>query len=165
MKSFVVVLGIFLFSSFSLAQASDSTTKPSVSFAGKWKLDKRRSDSGVSGTVDFADGTMVVTHDAHEIVMISTSIMDGHKSVSKSVYSIRGEPKNVNAIWDGEKLVRNMKGAVGAVNGGGRSPVMEMREEWTLSKDGKTLTQAITGTGIPDMPDMRSKFVYSRVRD
>lgn len=165
MKSFVVVLGIFLFSSFAFAQVSDSTIKPSVNFAGKWKLDKRKSDSGVSGTVDFADSTMVVTHDTHEIVMISTSIMDGHKSVRKSVYSIQGGPKDVDAIWDGEKLVRNMKGAVGAVNGGGRSPVMEMREEWTLSKDGRTLTQTITGTGIPDMPDMKSKFIYSRVRD
>ncbi|MBK6725023.1 MAG: hypothetical protein IPG58_17690 [Acidobacteria bacterium] len=106
MKSFVVVPGIFLFSSIrSFAQASDSTTKPSVSFGcPKWKLDKSRSDSGVSGTVDFADGTMVVTHDTHEIVMISTSIMDGHKSVSKSVYSIRGEPKNVNAICTEKQL-------------------------------------------------------------
>ncbi len=174
MRVTLIVLSVLLFSSFVFAQTGHPVDAPTVSFAGKWVLDKNRSDSGVSGTVTFADSTMVVTHDTREIVMVSTTTMDSHQYTTKTVYSLDGSAKGtvkidggakVVATWDGKKLVHNTKSVMAAVSGGDNSPVMQTTEEWTLAKDGKTLIQTLTRKGLPAMPNMKSKFVYTRVRN
>ncbi|MGB7202132.1 MAG: hypothetical protein WBD16_07675 [Pyrinomonadaceae bacterium] len=173
MRLFLVVLSFVICSSFIFAQDGIQVVSTSNSFAGKWVLDKTKSDAGMGMKVSFADSTLVVSQDAREIVMTSTTIMDGKQSIEKTVYSIDGTSKGtvkidggakVAAKWDGKKLVVFTKSVIAAIKQGGRSPVMETKEEWSVSKDGNTLTQTISGNGIPNMPEMKSKFVYSRIR-
>lgn len=170
MKFLLVLIGVVVFSSHVFAQAGNHAINSTVSFAGNWVLDKKKS-GGPGVTVLFAESSMVVTHDAREIVMISTTTIDGKQSVSKTVYSIDGTIKEreivdggfkVPAKWNGKKLVRITKSVVAAIKQGGRSPVMETKEEWELSKDGKILKQTIIGVGMPGVAELRSTFVYSR---
>ncbi|MFT3742787.1 MAG: hypothetical protein QM785_00705 [Pyrinomonadaceae bacterium] len=158
MKFVFLLISLVTFSSFVFGQQDTKPAKSPVSFAGKWVINKSESVAGVGG------GTMVVTQNSHEIVMISTDIRDGQESIRKTIYVIDGQIVNgdvdrVIAKWEGKKLVRSFRGAVATVQRDLRSPAVDMREEWTLSKDGNTLTQTLTGTGMPETP----KFVYTRL--
>ncbi len=170
MRVLFLVLGFFSYSSFIFGQNGGQAVDLPTSFAGKWVLNKNKSDAGIGMTVTFPDSTMVATQSADEIVITYTTIMDGKKSVRKTIYLIgttadetvkSNSEDKVAAKWEGKKLVIGFEGALGTVQGGVRSPVMESREEWSLSMDGKTLTQTINGKGMPGT----AKFVYSKSKN
>lgn len=111
-----------------------------VGLAGDWKLNASRSDLGGAGGISAL--TMKNTHvgavlkcsakavtGGGEIVYDLTFTTDGKESVNQA----ESMEMRTTAVWEGDTLVMNTKSRAG-------SGEIALRDKWSLSSDGKTLT-------------------------
>jgi hypothetical protein len=111
-------------------------------FTGNWQADPKSSDFGPMGPPDKA--LMNVTHKDPEVTIHSELVMGGNSRVwdatcktdGKECKSTNGET-TLSFSWQGDTLIVNR-----AVSFNGMA--VKIKETWTLSADGKTLTSART---------------------
>jgi hypothetical protein len=152
-------------------QKSGEKTPPDLS--GSWSLDKAKSDVGFGMKAELADVTLVIVQDEHEVKVTKRIKNGGRETTDETVYQIEGGGKTGPggnrgsqpvSKWSGRKLVTKRAIEINGLTRGGRPVTMETTEEWEISKDGKSLTQTISQTGMPNVsPSSRSKFVFNRV--
>ncbi len=109
-------------------------------FTGNWQADPKASDFGPMGPPDKA--VMNVTHKEPEVTIHSELVMAGNsrawdatcKTDGKDCKSTNGEV-TLTLSWQGDALIMNR-----ALSFNGMA--VKIKETWTLSADGKTLTSA-----------------------
>jgi hypothetical protein len=172
----VIALFICVASNIAASQAKyNGTSKkpiPNPNLSGKWVLDKKRSDPGAGLRVDLADVTLLIDHKEPNISIRREVRRNGMTTVEQSVYTTtQQQPKSkpeeeqvTKAVteWKGSRLVTTILAIVQADPRKKPTLVMEMVEEWDLSKDGKTLTQRLRRNGVPGTGALKARFVFSR---
>ncbi len=144
--------------------SADKHSKPDLS--GTWILDKAR-----SAKVDY-DLTLHIVHREPEITITRTFVDAAGERKEESVYYTDGRGDAVTdklqhiykpvTKWRGNTLVRESV----HVTRGTRFEVVST-EQWSLSKDGQTLTRTMTNrqkTSINEtiLPRFESKYVFTR---
>jgi hypothetical protein len=141
-------------------------------FSGTWILDKTLSDS-----LDH-DLALIIVHREPEIKIISQRRSKGQEKTEEQVYRTDGKAERSSTgvnqdseqrtLWWGKTLVRRSVNQTTFPGRGSRAVKVVTIEEWSLSKDGKTLTRTINGS-FPEetSPDgrypriaFRSKFIF-----
>jgi hypothetical protein len=136
-KAIVAVLSVTAFATSMLAQS-----KPN--FSGTWKLNVAKSDFGPVPAPD--SRTDVIDH-SDPVLKVNTSLVGGPQGNMDAIsnYTTDGKeatnhmgPREVKAtiVWDGAKLVYNGKTTF-------QDAELTIKSIWTLSDDGKTLTQNV----------------------
>jgi hypothetical protein len=111
-------------------------------FTGSWSADPKASDFGPMGPPEKA--VLTVTHKEPEVTIHSELVMGGAprtwdatcKTDGSACKSTNGE-QSLSLTWQGETLLINR-----ALSFNGMS--VKIKETWSLSSDGKTLTSART---------------------
>jgi hypothetical protein len=169
-----IALVICVVSSIAASQSkNEASKKPSPNLSGKWVLDKKRSDPGDGLKVELPDVTLLIDHKEPEISIRREVSRHGITTVEQSVYTTaQQQPKSkqdeeqvTKAVteWKGNRLVTTISATVQPNPKQKPTLVMEMVEEWGLSKDGKTLTQRLRRKGVPGAGALKARFVFSRV--
>jgi len=136
-KAIVAVLSVTAFATSMLAQS-----KPN--FSGTWKLNVAKSDFGPVPAPD--SRTDMIDH-SDPALKVSTSVVGGPQGNmdATSSYTTDGKeatnhmgPREIKAtvVWEGPKLVVNAKTTY-------QEAELTIKSVWTLSEDGKTLTQNV----------------------
>jgi hypothetical protein len=144
--------------------AADKRSKPDLS--GTWVLDKTR-----SAKVDY-DLILEIVHREPEITITRTFVERASERKEESVYYTDGRAEAVKeklqhiykpvTKWRGTTLVRESV----HVTRGTKFEVVTT-EQWSLSKDGQTLTRTVTNrqqTSINEtiLPRFESKYTFTR---
>ena len=188
MKSAILCFAVVAFASPLVAQ--NKPAKPKADLTGTWLLDAKKSHSvGLNSRPDLP---IKISHQDPELRITLTSASNGQLVERNFVYFTdgRGEENQATTMlttnpggpprdlqkeriksttrWSGNKIVTR---SLLQLQAGGRVVEFELVDEWTLSSDGKTLTQTTRtvhlqsssdGAFIPAMaPD--KKRVYNRV--
>ena len=111
-------------------------------FTGNWQVDPKTSDFGPMGPPDKA--IMNVTHKDPDVTIHSELVMGGNpriwdvacKTDGKECKTTNGEA-TMSLTWQGDTLILNR-----ALSFNGMA--VKIKETWSLSADGKTLTSART---------------------
>jgi hypothetical protein len=127
-------------------------------FSGTWQADMKASDFGPMGAPDRA--VLTVTHKEPEVTIHSEMSMGGNpimweatcKTDGKECKGTKGDV-TIALQWQGESLVLNRAISVAGMN-------LKVKETWTLSADGKTLTSARDLTG--DQGSLSQKIIFTK---
>ena len=127
-------------------------------FTGNWQADPKTSDFGPMGAPDKA--VMNVTHKEPEVTIHSEMVMGGTprtweatcKTDGKECKSTNGEV-TLSVQWQGDTLILNR-----ALSFNGMA--VKVKETWSLSTDGKTLTSARALSA--DQGTMDQKIVFTK---
>ena len=140
----------------SLALASAMSARPN--FTGNWKLNAQKSDYGPMPAPE--SSVLKIDHNDPEIkVSANTSTQMGDMSF-EAKYTTDGKENTNNmgpmvvkttSTWDGEALVQS-----GKMDFDGNE--ITMKGKWTLSEDGKTMTQASHVTSPQGEFDMKAVY-------
>jgi hypothetical protein len=111
-------------------------------FTGNWQADPKASDFGPMGAPDKA--VMNVTHQEPDVTIHSELVMGGNprtwdatcKTDGKECKSKAGDV-TLTFTWQGETLILNRMLSFNGM-------AVKVKETWSLSADGKTLTSART---------------------
>jgi hypothetical protein len=147
-----LALGLLRFSAAGV-QAADHPN-----FSGSWQIDPKTSDFGPMGPPD--KSVMNVTHKDPDVTIHSEVVMGGTprvwdatcKTDGKECKSTAGDV-TLSFAWQGDSLVLNR-----ALSFNGMA--VKIKENWTLSADGKTLTS--TRTLETDQGNADQKIVYTK---
>lgn len=177
-------LGLIFVLSMSLVGISQENklSNPMPDFSGTWDLDKSKSGPERGYGMQFAlDITIVIVQKELAMSMEEThTSRAGSNVIKKEIVAdgrkvaYRKKLDNDNYIsyhWDGKKLIK--KAVFVIAEGEGWDSVLkrekkhsmkiENREEWTISKDGKTLANRVIGGVVPGIPDPGPfKYIYKR---
>lgn len=158
-KRFSTLTCVVIFSAAILAQTPD--------FAGTWKLDEAKSQivatAGIIGLIPAgAPKTLHITQPANGSVVIESQVNEAHVRIYRpgretSTPAGQGGAVTMLSKWDGKSLAG--EGTMKAPNGDTTS----VREVWSLSADGKTLTMAVTTTTVAGKAS--STLIYSKITD
>ncbi len=139
--------------------ALSAADKPNLS--GSWKLNASKSDFGpMPGAPDKFERK--IDHADPKIKIATSQSMNGQDRNSESEYTIDGKENivksgmgeaKVTAKWEGATLVVNAKREV-------QGNEMVTVEKMSLSADGKTLTDEVSGTS--PMGEFKLKFVFDK---
>lgn len=179
MKQIALIVFLLVFTFTSYAQKTGKNQTPD--FTGTWIMDQIKSglEGGMQAGKRLADMKMVIEHNEPEIKIIETiKSLDGVERVQNSTVYTDGRRKPINGkndannfvtyTWDEKTLVKTAKFVIGRGEGWDwfldknkkTSINMENREEWKLSKDGKTLTQRVFGGSAPSAIPIPLTFRY-----
>jgi hypothetical protein len=155
MRAATLMAGMILTAATLVAQAPD--------FSGTWTLDAAKSQviatAGFTGLIAAgAPGTLHITQPANGAVVVESQINEQHVRIYKpggqsSTPAGQGGAVTMTTKWDGRALVS--EGALKAPNG----DTTTLREELSISADGKVLTVRITTTAAEKVA---SELIYSR---
>jgi hypothetical protein len=160
-------------------QAQQSAAKANVKalpdLSGTWVMDKLRSKAGDGVRVDLAEVHLTIWQKDPEIRITRKIDRNGLRSLQETVYSTAPPPeiKDVKSVeddavpkvhtrWMGRKLVTTVSTTIKLLDVKQSTVRMEMTEEWQLSKDGRTLTQTVESTGVPNAGPHKARFVFIR---
>ncbi len=131
-----------------------------TNFSGNWKLNSSRSDFGAMPAPDSRTDT--ITHQDPDLKDAFTQIGQMGEVTAEVKYStdgketsntVRGNPIKSTAKWDGEELVVDSKASFNGSD-------VSMKDRWSLSADGKTLT--IQRHVVSPMGEMDQKVVLEK---
>ena len=144
--------------------ASATVSAQSPDFSGTWVLDASKSQvvatAGVIGLISAgAPKTLHITQPANGAVVVESQVNEQHVRIYKpggatSTPAGQGGTVAMTSKWEGRSLVS--EGAMKAPNG----DTTTIREQWSLSADGKVLTLNVTTTAAAKA---ESALVYTRV--
>jgi hypothetical protein len=127
-------------------------------FSGSWQADPKASDFGPMGAPDKA--LMNVTHKDPDVTIHSELVMGGNPRIWDATCKTDGkECKTTNGdvtlslSWQGDTLILNR-----ALSFNGMA--VKIKETWSLSADGKTLTSARTVE--TDQGNADQKIVFTK---
>lgn len=133
---FLMVLAVLF-----AATSAPAFAKPN--FTGEWKLDADKSNFGPMPPPDKFNLSVKHTDSVIEITTDQAGAQGEDKSTAKyktdgseSVNQMRGMDVKSKASWDGDKLKIAAKLDMGGAE-------ITLDQTWTLSEDGKTLTNAL----------------------
>ena len=111
-------------------------------FTGSWKLDPDKSTFGpipppssMTRKIDHTDPALNLTEDRSGPQGDQTLVFKYSTDGKETTNELMGNPVKATAVWDGGSLVINMKADFGGNE-------IKLTDKWTLSDDGKTLTDA-----------------------
>ncbi|MGC2237692.1 MAG: hypothetical protein WA584_16130 [Pyrinomonadaceae bacterium] len=181
MKKALIFLWIFMFAVLCSAQNDKNAEQKLPDFSGTWILDKSKTGpiSGFSTGI-LVDVTMVIVHKDPQIkITRTTTFGNGAEKVENLEYFTDGrripvlkknDENNFRTIeWRGKTLVNQATFMMekidfnnpSAANNNKKPVKIKNKSEWKLSKDGKTLTEIVTGGTLPGVPDYGGyKSVY-----
>jgi hypothetical protein len=127
-------------------------------FTGNWSVDAKTSDFGPMGAPDKA--LMNVTHKEPEVTIHSELVMGGTprtwdatcKTDGTECKSTNGEV-TLSVTWQGDTLILNRSLSFSGM-------AVKVKEAWSLSADGKTLTS--TRTLMTDQGNADQKIVFTK---
>jgi hypothetical protein len=139
-RGMLVILTLSAFAMLRLAAGVQAAGHPN--FTGDWQADPKASDFGPMGPPDKA--VMNVTHKDPDVTIHSELVMGGTprtwdatcKTDGKDCKSTNGEV-TLSLQWQGDTLLLNRALSLNGM-------AVKVKETWTLSADGKTLTSART---------------------
>jgi hypothetical protein len=152
-----LVLSICLLLSSLAAVAAD---KPD--FSGQWKLNLEKSDFGPMPKPDKADYTVTHKDPDMTIKTVMSSSQMGEMTVEIKIFTdgreftneMNGQQIKGTAKWEGKSLVVTSKFQV-------QDAEIKFIQKWTLSDDGKSLTQEISISS--PQGDLQQKAVLDKV--
>lgn len=139
MRTLLTMVLVLMMAAATLAVAAD---KPN--FSGEWTLDTAKSDFGpmpppqsMTRKVDHSEPALSYT----EVTVGSaqgdqTRTMKYSTDGKETTNDMMGNPVKTTAKWDGDTLVMNAKADFGGAE-------ITLIDKWTLSPDGKVLTDAL----------------------
>lgn len=182
MKKTLILLWIFIFAVLCSAQNDKNAEEKIPDFSGTWILDKTKSGpvSGFSTTGLLIDVTMVIAHKDPQInITRTTTFNTGLEKTENLEYFTDGrripvfgknDENHYRIIqWRGKTLVNQATFMMEKIdfnnpsraNDNKKLVKIKNKSEWKLSKDGKTLTEIVTGGTFPGVPDYGGfKYVY-----
>jgi len=149
------LIGLWMLLAVTFCAAQNDKNKPDKEakpdFSGTWILDKNRSD-----WLDH-DLTLTIVHRDPEIKITSRSSKSKEQEKTEErIYRTDGKAESSSTrvnqdseqrtLWWGKTLVRRTVNQTTFPGRGARAVKVVTSEEWSLSKDGKTLTRTVTGS-------------------
>jgi hypothetical protein len=141
-----------------LAAAMSARAAAQPDFSGTWQADLKASDFGAMGAPERA--MLTVTHKEPEVTIHSEISVQGNpimweatcKTDGKECKGTKGDV-TIAVQWQGTSLLLNRSISVGGMS-------LKVKETWTLSADGKTLTSARDLSG--DQGSLSQKVIYTK---
>lgn len=181
MKQIVLLALLMLLALTGYAQNSDKSKSKTPDFTGTWVLDKKKSglEGGMVIGQMLVDIKLVIEHNEPEMKIVQTiQGSDGIERVSNITVFTDGRRKpfkgkndannHIEYSWKDDTLVKTAKFVISKGEGWDwfleknkkDSIPIENREEWKLSKNGKTLTQRLNGGTAPGALPFPTSFKY-----
>ncbi len=142
-----------------LAAAAATQAADHPNFSGNWQVDTKASDFGPMGPPERA--VMNVTHKEPEVTIHSEFSLGGTsvtwdatcKTDGKECKSTNGNV-TLSLQWQGDNLIIDRASSFGGMS-------LKIKETWSLSSDGKTLTSS--RTLATDQGNLDQKFVFTKL--
>jgi hypothetical protein len=141
-----------------LAASAVTRAADHPNFTGNWQADNKASDFGPIGAPERV--VMNVTHKEPEVTIHSEFVLNGTsrtwdatcKTDGKECKSTNGDV-TLSLQWEGAALILNRASSFGGMS-------LKIKETWSLSPDGKTLTSARALT--TDQGNLDQKIIFTK---
>ncbi len=185
-----IIALVCLFVCVSICRSQEVKAVPDLpDFSGIWILDRTKSEPKLTGgSLQNSNTTIVIVQNSLTMTMNETTVTGTDTFVTNKLIIADGRKVSLNKDkidknnfvsyrWKGKKLIKEMGFVVikgdgsndldASLNRSGKEKAnLQFMEEWTISKDGRTITQIIHPglmPGISDLPfTLIMKNVYRR---